>query len=59
MARPGWIAVIVVLSLGLVLFLAGNAHLLVVSLTSQPACMEHVKVGQNAVDGFAAAQSAC
>lgn len=44
---------------GLVLFLLGNAHLLYVALDSEPACIGHVKVGQQQAGAFAAAQSSC
>lgn len=43
-----------------VLVLAANAHLLYVSVTSQPDCVAHLKPGDSAQSGsFRAAKSAC
>ena len=43
-----------------VLVLLANAHLLYVSVTSQPDCVAHLKQGDSAqAGGFRAAQSSC
>ena len=46
---------------GLLLLIGANAHLVYVAVTSQPACVAHVKLGQStATSGsFSAAKSAC
>lgn len=46
---------------GAVLFVAANAHLLYVAMTSQPDCVEHVRGGQtnDRSTGFSAAKSSC
>jgi hypothetical protein len=45
----------------LVLVLAANAHFLYVAITSQPACVAHVRAGEGSADRrlFSAAQSSC
>lgn len=54
-----WTAVLVVLALLILLFIAGNAHLLFVALNSRPVCIDHVKMGEAQTDDFTAAQSDC
>jgi hypothetical protein len=45
---------------GLLLVLAGaNAHLVYVSVTSQPGCIDHVRQGDHQTGMFQAASSAC
>lgn len=46
---------------GLVLFVAANAHLLYVAMSSQPDCVDHVRGGQanDRSTGFSAAKSSC
>ncbi len=49
------------IGLGVVLFVAANAHLLYVAMTSQPECVDHVR-GNQASDrsaSFSAAKSSC
>jgi hypothetical protein len=41
------------------LFAGANAHLIYVAVTSQPACIPHVRLGEPAAPSFSAAQSAC
>jgi hypothetical protein len=45
----------------LLLVLAANAHFLYVAITSQPACVAHVRTGEGSADRgrFSAAQSSC
>jgi hypothetical protein len=45
----------------LVLVLGANAHFLYVAITSQPACVTHVRTGEGSADRgvFSAAQSSC
>ena len=51
-----WLAV----GAGLLVIVGANAHLVVVALTSQPACVAHVRTGDVAAPGaFSAARSAC
>ena len=42
-----------------VLFTAANAHLVYVSVTSQPDCVDHLKDSGGGSGRFRAAQSAC
>jgi hypothetical protein len=45
---------------GLLLLLAGaNAHLIYVSVASQPGCVDHVRQGERQAGLFQAAKSAC
>lgn len=46
---------------GVILFVAANAHLLYVAMTSQPDCVDHVRGGQanDRSAGFSAAKSSC
>jgi hypothetical protein len=46
---------------GALLFVAANAHLLYVAMTSQPDCVDHVRGGQanERSTGFSAAKSSC
>jgi len=52
-----WLAV----GAGLLLLAAANGHLVYVAVTSQPACIDHVRQGANSPGGdrFSAAQSSC
>jgi hypothetical protein len=50
-----WLAV----GAGLLLLAGANAHLVYVAVTSQPACVDHVRTGDPARGGFSAAASAC
>ena len=52
--RVAWIAV----GLGLLVFVAANIHLVYVAVTSQPACVPHLKDAAEGT-GFRAAKSAC
>lgn len=49
----------VIVGLGLLLVLLANTHLVYVALTSQPECVEHLKVADATTGSFRAAQSAC
>lgn len=40
-------------------FVGANAHLLFAAVTSQPDCVDHLKVGHGLEGAFRAAQSAC
>ncbi|WP_413989545.1 hypothetical protein ACMDCR_26870 [Labrys okinawensis] len=51
----GWLLLIA----GVLLILVANAHLVMVSLISQPACVDHVRLGEGTGRTFAAAQSDC
>jgi hypothetical protein len=58
-SRAKTLVMLVLLATAL-LFLAANAHLLYVALDSEPACVDHVKVGASGTEGsFTAAESAC
>ncbi len=46
-----------VVAAGLLLVVGANAHLVYVALSSQPACVAHVKPGESG--GLSAARSAC
>lgn len=60
-ARTIWLLV----GAGLLLVAGANAHLVYVALTSQPACVAHVRAGEIAhlrpgeAGGYSAARSAC
>lgn len=54
---PKW-AVWTAVFLGIALLVAANAHLVYVSVTSQPECVSHLKPGHTE-DGFRAARSSC
>jgi uncharacterized membrane protein len=56
LSRP---IVLTIVALALLLVLAANAHLVYVSLTSQPACVAHDRTDDAAAGRFAAAKSAC
>lgn len=43
----------------LLLFAGANAHLVYVAVTSQPDCVDHVRVGDVERGSFRAAKSAC
>jgi hypothetical protein len=47
--------------IGVLLLLGANAHLVYVATMSQPACVPHVRLGQDppAAGAYPAAQSAC
>jgi len=46
--------------LGLFVLFAGNGHLVYVAVTSQPACVDHLRQGEgNGTQKFRAAMSAC
>lgn len=45
-------------ALGVVLFVAANAHLVTVAFQSQPKCVEHERLGTGGA-GYSAADSAC
>jgi flagellar basal body-associated protein FliL len=49
------------IALGVAIFIAANAHLLYVAMTSQPDCVAHVRRGEEAKDNnsFSAAASSC
>jgi hypothetical protein len=55
--RGIWLAV----TLGLLLLIAANAHLVYVAMTSQPDCVDHVRRGEaaNPQARFSAARSSC
>jgi hypothetical protein len=45
---------------GLLLVAGANAHLVYVAVTSQPDCVQHVRLGSDAKPGqFSVAKSAC
>ena len=44
---------------GLIVGVAANAHLLYVAVTSQPDCVDHVRLGEGGSGVFGAAKSAC
>jgi uncharacterized membrane protein YhiD involved in acid resistance len=52
-----WIAI----GLGLLFLVAANGHLVYVAVMSQPACVDHVRLGDpdNAQNRFRAAKSSC
>lgn len=50
---------IAIASVGIVVLLGANAHLVYVALRSQPDCVPHAKVPDGSGDGFRAAKSAC
>ena len=52
-----WLAI----GLAVLGLLAANAHLVYVSMVSQPACMAHVRAGEGTAGSglFSAAQSSC
>ncbi len=52
-----WIAI----GLGVLFLVAANGHLVYVAVTSQPACVDHVRQGDldNAKNRFRAAKSSC
>lgn len=49
------------IGLALALVLAANAHFLYVAISSQPACVAHVRAGEGRAERgvFSAAQSSC
>jgi hypothetical protein len=49
------------IALAIVVVLAANAHLVYVAVSSQPACVTHVRQGEGSADGgrFSAAESSC
>jgi len=59
--RPtGRTAIWVLVAAALLLVIVANAHLVYVALTSQPACVAHLRPGDAAPPGaFSAAKSAC
>lgn len=44
---------------GMLIFVAANAHLVYVALTSQPECVEHLREAGSKAGEFRAAKSAC
>jgi hypothetical protein len=50
-----WLAI----GAGLLLIGGANAHLVYVAVTSQPACVDHVRAGAATRGEFSAAESAC
>lgn len=44
---------------GIALLVAANAHLVYVAATSQPECVEHLRVGEGSNQQFSAAKSSC
>ncbi len=53
--RIGWL-----IGCGIVaVLLAANAHLVYVAFTSQPACVDHLKLPDGSPDHFRAAKSGC
>jgi hypothetical protein len=58
MSRSRFLTLIAVAA-GLLIFVAANAHLLVVAFESQPGCLEHVRLGDAAAGEYTAAKSAC
>ncbi len=53
-SRLAWVLVPV----GLLVFLAANAHLVYVAFQSQPECVQHLKAAGSG-EGYRAAKSAC
>lgn len=53
--------IVLLIGSGLVLFVAANAHLLYVAVTSQPDCVDHVRHGgaNDRNTSFSAAKSSC
>ncbi len=54
-------AVWLLVSLGVLLLIAANAHLVYVAVTSQPDCVAHIRHGEGSGSGerFGAARSSC
>jgi hypothetical protein len=50
---------LVAVAAGLLIFVAANAHLLVVAFESQPGCVKHARLGDAAPGEYTAAKSAC
>jgi len=50
---------IALICLGLLGFLAANAHFLFVAMQSQPDCVDHIKMGESQEGAFSAANSSC
>ncbi|MBX3088330.1 MAG: hypothetical protein KF742_07550 [Cryobacterium sp.] len=44
---------------GITLLVAANAHLVYVAATSQPECVEHLRIGEGSAQQFSAAKSSC
>jgi hypothetical protein len=60
-ALPRRAAIWALVGAGLLVVLGANAHLVVVAVSSQPACVDHVRPGDAAAarGAFSAANSAC
>jgi hypothetical protein len=58
MSRTRLVAMLAVAA-GLIVFIAANAHLLVVAFESQPECIEHARTGHADPGRYSAANSAC
>jgi hypothetical protein len=57
MSRLRPIRVWLLVTAGVLLLAGANAHLVYVAVTSQPACVPHLRSGETG--GFSAARSAC
>ena len=58
--RSFWTPRAIAVALGVAaLFVAANAHLIAVSLRSQPDCVPHLKTTAEGAAGFRAASSSC
>ena len=53
------IAVVIIVSAGIAVFAAANAHLVYVAVTSQPECVPHGKAGAPTGGPLQAAKSSC
>jgi len=55
------IAIWLMVAAGLAVLFFANAHLIFVAISSEPACVAHLRLGEGAGgrDGFGAAQSTC
>jgi len=59
-ARSHTVAIWLAVAAGLLLVIGANAHLVYVAVTSEPACVAHLRSGEGASPGsYSAAESAC
>lgn len=52
------VVVWLLVGLAVLLFIAANAHFVMVAIESQPACLEHERIGEGG-EGYSASGSAC
>jgi hypothetical protein len=58
-ARSGWFRPLWFLAVAALVFVAANAHLVYVAVSTQPECVAHLKDKGGAPGQFRAAKSAC